>query len=99
MAISQKVGAVERSLSGSLFHCSGDAAQDVHLFPRQLARLASWFRRGISFFGAAGSRKPIVDQRLLPVREQALHRARVGRRAGVGPRPRPRKPPSAWRQS
>ena len=52
------------------------------------ARLSSWFRRGSSFFGAAGSRKPISTSAPLPVLEQALHlRARSARVAFGRARP------------
>jgi uncharacterized low-complexity protein len=67
------------------------AAQDVHLLPRRMGvrpapQLASCCRRGISFFGAAGSRKPILHQHLLPVVQRALHRGQVGRSAPRGAR-------------
>jgi hypothetical protein len=62
------------------------------------ARLSSCCSRGISFFGAAGSRKPIATSTCLPVLQRAVHGGGVGQR-GIGRARRHRKPPIACRQS
>ena len=64
------------------------------------ARLNSWFRRGINFFGASGSRKPISTSdfsQCCSMPETALASANAGGRANPGSVSA--NPPSALRHS